>query len=91
MDILSDMYAYELMNNTSEKVNELLNKNGNKITEEVLKELEDGFNPDMKKINDQIFYNEKDLELIDISETTAQASNNYYKANLPMPVAVIKK
>ena len=87
MDILSDMYAYELMNNTSDKVNELLNQNGNKITEEVLKELEDGFNPEMKKINDQIFYNEKDLELIDISETTAQASNNYSKANLPMPVA----
>ena len=86
MDILSDMYAYELMNNPSERVNELLNQNGNKITEEVLKELENGFNPEMKKINDQIFYNEKDLELIDISETTAQASNNYSKANLPMPV-----
>ena len=86
MDILSDMYAYELMNNSSDKVNELLNQNGNKITEEVLKELENGFNPEMKKINDQVFYNEKDLDLIDISETTAQASNNYSKANLPMPV-----
>ena len=87
IDTLSDMHAYELVNNPSEKVNEILNNNGNKITKEVLTELQKSFNPDIKKIYDQIIYNEKDFDLMEISETTAQASNSYYKANLPMPVS----